>query len=235
MEYLCKIHFYRNCTDTVGIFVPPSHFLFFLMQHLLSQNLSPAQDFPTFCAHAALSVLLWESRAVGGFVCRSEYFQRTGVYRAGFTKVHFYVLRCLKMPRILVITIHTAGHYQFQNGIDLSTYPTWTIRQKSHRAKVTKVYGARATGRTLVQRRLTLEEPQSGDMDLSSLLVQKGQRWGARSCAMKFSITWNMSMIFLIAKGTSSISGLGGSWADFFVCLFVAQKSYLLAVAPSVV
>lgn len=29
MEYLCKIHFYRNCTDTVGIFVPPSHFLFF--------------------------------------------------------------------------------------------------------------------------------------------------------------------------------------------------------------
>lgn len=227
MEYLCKIHFYRNCTDTVGIFVPPSHFLFFLMQHLLSQNLSPAQDFPTFCAHAALSVLLWESRAVGGFVCRSEYFQRTGVYRAGFTKVHFYVLRFLKMPRILVITIHTAGHYQFQNGIDLSTYPTWTIRQKSHRAKVTKVYGARATGRTLVQRRLTFRRTPIGRHGF--VLFVGPKRAEVRCQVLCYEIFNNLKHVHDFFDCKRDLKHLRVRWQlSRFFCLFVCGSKILL-------
>lgn len=163
------------------------------MQHLLSQNLSPAQDFPTFSVHTAL-VFGFESEGVmGSFDSRSEYFQNQGYKELKrFTKVHFYVLRCLKMPRILVIMIDTFEHWQFQNAISLHTLLRQSLRKVTE-PKLQK-YIVLGPQKGLKHSNVPLlGEPRSGEMDLSSLCDQKWHRWGALAHPMKSSVTPDMS------------------------------------------
>lgn len=131
------------------------------------------------------------------------------------------------MPRILVITIHTAGHYQFQNGIDLSTYPTWTIRQKSHRAKVTKVYGARATGRTLVQRRLTFRRTPIGRHGF--VLFVGPKRAEVRCQVLCYEIFNNLKHVHDFFDCKRDLKHLRVRWQlSRFFCLFVCGSEILL-------
>lgn len=82
MEFLCRIHIYRKFTVTLGISVPSSHFsrfpFFFFLQHPLSQNLSLAHDFPTFCVQATLEFRFESEEVMGSFDSRSKNFQNQG-------------------------------------------------------------------------------------------------------------------------------------------------------------
>lgn len=63
------------------------------MQHLLSQNLSPAQDFPTFCVQAALRFRFESEGVMGCF--DSKIFPKSKVYR--IEEIHKGPFLCTKM------------------------------------------------------------------------------------------------------------------------------------------
>lgn len=77
MEFLCRIYIYRNLNATPSISVPSSnfsHFLFFFffLQHPLSQNLSLAHNFATFCVQATLEFRFESEEVTGSFDSRSK-------------------------------------------------------------------------------------------------------------------------------------------------------------------
>lgn len=89
---------------------------------------------PIFCVQAALGFRFESEGVMGSFGSRSEYFQNQRYTELkSFTKAHFCVLclciRCLKMPRILVIMIDTAEHWQFQNRISPHTLFRQSLRK----------------------------------------------------------------------------------------------------------
>lgn len=79
------------------------------MLHLLSQNLSLAQDFPVFCVHAALGFQV-ETLIVLGVLKEGQTISKEWSCIQKGWEVHFYALGCLKMSRIFVSIINTAEH-----------------------------------------------------------------------------------------------------------------------------
>lgn len=98
MEFLCRIHIYRNFNVTLGISVPSSHFshfFFFSLQQPLTKSKSSSWFSYILCAGNTW-VGVWEWRGDREFWQQIKIFPKSGIMKR-FTKVHFYVLRCFKM------------------------------------------------------------------------------------------------------------------------------------------
>lgn len=186
-EFLCKICIYRNYTNTLGIFIFPIPFflLFFYFHAASTVTKSKSSSGPSYilCIWEALGFRLDSEGVVRSFDGRLEYFQNQRY-------TEFYV------PRILVIMIDTAEHWQFQNGMSLHSLLRQFLRKVTE-PKLQK-YIVLGPQKGLKHNNVPLlGEPQSGKMKRSGevpyLGGQKWHGWGALSHPMKSSVTPDMS------------------------------------------
>lgn len=145
-------------------------------------------------------------------------FWKSGIMKR-FIKVHFCVLRCFRMPGILVIMIDTTEHWELQNWISLHTlhHPS-----ESHWAKVTKIPSFRATGKISAEQCPTFMRTPTRRFRFVLFVQPKlaQVKCLVPSCEV-FSNSSQVSKSFSMAKGTSKISGLVDSWVIYF---FIFRK-----------